>query len=534
MQESFFSEEESGSKEYLTLARKYRPTVFQDMIGQSVLVQTFTNAISSKRIPHAIILTGIRGVGKTTSARIIARALNCIGTDGKGAETPTPCGVCENCVAINDDRHQDVIEIDAASNTGVNDIREIINNARYKPLSARYKIYIIDEVHMLSNSAFNALLKTLEEPPPHVKFIFATTEIRKIPVTILSRCQRFDLKRIDVSELVQHYKNILNKENFVADEGALTLIANAAQGSVRDGLSMLDQALSLSSGKVDEESVRKMLGLADINLIFKVFDNLVSGKTLEIVKDLKELYNIGADPSLIIQDLLELTHSITKAKIAELKNIFNFPAFEWEKYSHYAAKLSIPFLSRCWQTLLKGLEEMKSSFSPFSNLEMILIRIAHMSQMPTPEEVIKKGANVTISEEPSISVQIESSQSVSIQSFDDLTKLCLDQKEMLIYHHLISDLRIVEFNPPHIRIKLLEHAPKNFYQTLQNFLSHHTGNKWSVSISNEECSNPTINELEQDKNNKLKEKIANSDLVQGILNTFTETEILDIKTTKSF
>ncbi|MBA8667179.1 DNA polymerase III subunit gamma/tau [Holosporaceae bacterium 'Namur'] len=532
MQDIFFSDEELIPKEYLALARKYRPKTFDDMIGQPVLVQTLTNAISSKRIPHAIILTGIRGVGKTTSARIIARALNCIGKDGRGSETSQPCGVCDSCVAISGDRHQDVIEIDAASNTGVNDIREIIENAKYRPLSARYKIYIIDEVHMLSNSAFNALLKTLEEPPAHVKFVFATTEIRKIPITILSRCQRFDLKRIDIAELTQHYENILAKEGFKGDKAALSLIANAAQGSVRDGLSMLDQALSLSGGAVDEQSVRRMLGLADLNLVFKLFDNLISGNTLEIINNLKELYDIGADPSLVIQDLLEITHGVTKAKVADLKNIFNFPEFEWNKYSYYADKLSIPFLSRCWQTLLKGLEEMKSSLFPFSNLEMILIRIAYMRQLPTPEELIRSGTTITTMEDTDNPNEV--AQKTAVTSFEDMTRLCLERKEMLIYHHLISDLRIAEFSPPNIKVKLLEHAPKSFPLTLQNFLNEHTGQKWSVNITDGECSNPTINEIGQEKERNLKEKIVNSDLVQDILNTFTETEILDIKTTKSF
>ena len=307
----------TDTAEYRVLARKYRPTTFADLIGQDALVQTLKNAIDTNKIAQAYILTGIRGIGKTTSARIIARALNCIGPDGKGTMTTNPCGVCEHCRAIAEDRHVDVIEIDAASNTGVANIREIIDTTRYNPTSARFKIYIIDEVHMLSVPAFNALLKTLEEPPERVKFIFATTEIRKVPITVLSRCQRFDLKRVEPELLTRHLKNIVQKENVTAQEEALKLIARAADGSVRDALSLLDQAIAHGAGNVDSELVRSMIGLTDRSLIVELYEHLMKGDIKATLSAFENQYNSGADPVVVLQDLLDLTHRITRIKIAE-------------------------------------------------------------------------------------------------------------------------------------------------------------------------------------------------------------------------
>ena len=307
--------EENKDNQYVVLARKYRPQSFEDLLGQDALVQTLTNAIKNNRLHHAYILTGIRGVGKTTTARIIAKALNCIGKDGHGGPTIKPCGICENCKAISEGRHIDILELDAASRTGVDDIREILDGVRYKPTNARYKVYIIDEVHMLSKNAFNALLKTLEEPPSHVKFIFATTEIRKVPVTVLSRCQRFDLQRLTIDTLFNHFKNIIAKEGLQAEDEALQIIAKAADGSCRDGLSLLDQAISLSSGTVSTEVVKNMIGLADRNQTFELFEALVSGKVDEVLTNIKEQYKNGANPTTLIQDLVNITHMVAKAKI---------------------------------------------------------------------------------------------------------------------------------------------------------------------------------------------------------------------------
>ncbi|RZI45613.1 DNA polymerase III subunit gamma/tau [Rickettsiales endosymbiont of Peranema trichophorum] len=392
MQAPLFTEEQAPQVKptvFMNLARKHRPKRLSDVIGQPVLVKTLSNAIELGRVAPAIILTGIRGIGKTTTARVIARALNCIGPDGNGLPVTDPCGVCSNCLAIDIDRHQDVLEIDAASHTGVADIRELIENCRYKPTVARYKIYIIDEVHMLSLNAFNALLKTLEEPPMHVKFILATTEIRKIPITILSRCQRFDLKMLDVPALVAHYANILQMEGVQFEREALTLIAHAACGSIRDGLSILDQAISYGQRVLKEDVVREILGLSDMNILFSLFESLMKGKVNECLEVAYTLYSSGVDSGLIVQDLSTMVYRITKIKVANIQNIFDFPEFEWNRYATYARSMSLVDLSRCWQILLKGADDIQRSVSHFIALEMLLVKIAHMISLPSPEKLLR-------------------------------------------------------------------------------------------------------------------------------------------------
>src|SRR5690242_9697758 len=330
---------------YRVLARKYRPVDFTTLVGQEAMVRTLRNAIASGRIAHAFMLTGVRGVGKTTTARIIARALNCIGTDGKGGPTVDPCGVCDNCKAITEDRHVDVIEMDAASRTGIDDVRELIEGVRYRPVSARYKVYIIDEVHMLSEKAFNALLKTLEEPPQHVKFIFATTEIRKVPVTVLSRCQRFDLRRIGAEELTQYFLKIAVAEGAKISDGAAAMIARAADGSARDGLSLLDQAIALSHGAIDEAQVRDMLGLADRTQLIDLYDDVLKGRAAEALQRLQTLHQAGADAAIVLQDMLELTHWLTRAKISpDPLNDPATPEAERAWGSKVAPELALPVL----------------------------------------------------------------------------------------------------------------------------------------------------------------------------------------------
>jgi len=369
--------------EYRVLARKYRPTNFDDLIGQEVLVRTLSNAIAQGRVAHAFLLTGIRGIGKTTTARIIARALNC-----EQGPTINPCGVCSQCVGIADDRNVDVIEMDAASRTGVDAMRDLIESVRYMPSSARYKIYIIDEVHMLSTSAFNALLKTLEEPPSHVKFIFATTEIHKIPVTILSRCQRFDLKRITTEMLAQHLKNICGKEQVGAEDAALTLIATAAEGSVRDALSLLDQAIARAN-PITEADVRTMIGAADNTATFALLESLLSGDVPAALTQLRAMYTAGSDPLMITQDALELTHLVTRIKInKDAANDITLSEHDRTKALEFAGKLTLPVLARLWQMLLKGLTEIKMAPSGISALEMLLIRVAYAAELPTPAELI--------------------------------------------------------------------------------------------------------------------------------------------------
>jgi DNA polymerase-3 subunit gamma/tau len=380
---------------YQVYARKYRPATFAGLVGQDAMVRTLTNAIRSDRLAQAYMLTGVRGIGKTSTARIIARALNCIGADGQGGPTPEPCGVCDNCTAIAEDRHVDVLEMDAASRTGVDDIREVIEGVRYRPTVARFKIYIIDEVHMLSRHAFNALLKTLEEPPEHVKFVFATTEIRKVPVTVLSRCQRFDLRRVDMETLAAHFASIAEAESAKVSEAALLLIARAADGSVRDGLSLLDQAVSHADpdggDEIGEDAVRAMLGLADRSRSFLLLEAVMAGEVGQALELLGQLYKEGADPLAILENLLEITHWLTRIKVVpSAADAPEVPEIERVRGRDLEARLSMAVLARTWQMLLKGLAEVRLAPSPIQAAEMILVRLAYTADLPTPEEALRE------------------------------------------------------------------------------------------------------------------------------------------------
>ncbi|HWK44845.1 MAG TPA: DNA polymerase III subunit gamma/tau [Stellaceae bacterium] len=391
--------------EYRVLARKYRPKTFADLIGHDALVRTLTNAIAGGRIGHAFMLTGVRGVGKTTTARIIARALNCVGPDGTGGPTIAPCGVCEPCRAIAEDRHVDVIEMDAASRTGVDDIRELTDGMRYRPVAARYKIYIIDEVHMLSKNAFNALLKSLEEPPPDIKFIFATTEINKVPVTVLSRCQRYTLPRIATAELAGLYQRILEAEAIAAEPAAVALIARVADGSARDGLSILDQAIALSlgggttegGGLITEASVRDMLGIADRGLALEIFEAVMRGDAATALATLTSLHRAGAEPALVLQDLLEITHLLTRLKLDGTgeaegnapESSFPGDAATRARSLQLAERLGMAVLTRTWQMLLKGLGEVQTAPQPLQAAEMVLIRLVYVADLPSPAEVVR-------------------------------------------------------------------------------------------------------------------------------------------------
>src|ERR1700720_2923886 len=375
---------------YRVLARKYRPSTFAELIGQEAMVRTLSNAIAAGRIAHAFILTGVRGVGKTTTARILARALNCVGPDGSGGATAEPCGQCEQCLAIAEDRHVDVMERDAASRTGVDDIRELTEGVRYRAVSGRYKVYIIDEVHMLSKNAFNALLKTLEEPPPDVKFVFATTEIHKVPVTVLSRCQRFSLRRVPVELLIEHYRRVAEAEGVEVEPAALALIARAADGSVRDGLSLLDQAIALSAGTIEEAAVRDMLGIADRGLVFDLFETVLKGDAADAVERMESLYQGGADPLMVMQDLLELSHFVTRLKLAPGAGSGDpLEEGERERAPPLAAALAMPVLTRAWQMLLKGIEEVQLAPAPAQAAEMVLIRLAYVANLPAPADLVR-------------------------------------------------------------------------------------------------------------------------------------------------
>lgn len=368
---------------YLVLARKYRPQNFDELVGQEVLVTTLSNAIKADRLHHAYILTGIRGVGKTTTARIIAKVLNCSNRQGTQA-----CGECDNCKAIAASKHQDVIEMDAASRTGVDDVREIIDSIAYAPVQAKYKIYIIDEVHMLSNSAFNALLKTLEEPPAHVKFIFATTEIKKVPITILSRCQRFDLRRLKEEEIVSHLKNILSKENISAEENALTMISKASEGSVRDSLSLLDQAIANNEGnaEIKMDVVEKMLGFIDKTKILELFETLLSGDFPNCEKIFSQIFATSSDISFLLQNLIELNYDITAVKLLNGRKISGYSEFQQQKIGEIAQKTPLSSLTRIWQMLNKGISEVNLAFSAKMTFEMLMVRICHLVSLPNLRE----------------------------------------------------------------------------------------------------------------------------------------------------
>ena len=383
---------QASSGPYRVLARKYRPQTFAELIGQDAMVRTLGNAIARDRLAHAFLMTGVRGVGKTSTARLIAKALNCIGPDGQGGPTIDPCGVCEPCRAITEGRHIDVIEMDAASNTGVDDVREIIEAVRYAAVSARYKIYIIDEVHMLSRNAFNALLKTLEEPPPHVKFLFATTEVNKVPVTVLSRCQRFDLRRITPDMLFAHFSAILQKEGVEAEAPAIWLIANAAEGSVRDGLSILDQAIAHADldggGKISADQVRVMLGLSDRSSIAQLMATILDGDTGGAIDLARAQYALGIEPVAMVRGLMDLTHAITLAKVSRHDDPA-LAAADRERIGDWAQKLGFAPLNRLWQLLLKGHDEVLRANNPLEHLEMLLLRVIYAASMPDPGELAK-------------------------------------------------------------------------------------------------------------------------------------------------
>ena len=523
---------------YRVLARKYRPGSFAELIGQDAMVRTLRNAIATQRLAHAFILTGVRGVGKTTTARIIARALNCIGPDGKGGPTADPCGVCEHCVAIAEDRHVDVMEMDAASRTGVDDVRELIEGVRYRPVSARYKVYIIDEVHMLSRNAFNALLKTLEEPPEHVKFVFATTELRKVPVTVLSRCQRFDLRRVDAETLIAHFDRVAKEEGAQVAPAALRLIARAADGSVRDGLSLLDQAIAHAGGAVDEALVRDMLGLADGARVYDLFDALMRGQAGEALDLLAELNRAGADPAVVLADLLDLVHFVTRIKILPATaDDAGVADTERARAKDMASRLSMPVLSRAWQMLLKGLGEVRAAPSDSHAAEMILVRIAYAADMPTPGELVAQmqpgrtpsapaprpggggGAGLAMRAEAApVSAAAPAADNVP-RSFDDAVKLFAEKREGILYSHLKNDVHLVRFEQGQIELRLGAKAPSTLPADIAKYLTAWTGRRWVVGVSNEPGA-PTIAEAQEAVIQARRTDALNHPLVKAAMQTF--------------
>ena len=558
----------STATPYRVLARKYRPASFKDLIGQDALVRTLSNALASGRLHHAFVLTGVRGVGKTTTARIIARALNCIGPDGNGGPTPAPCGVCEHCTAIAEDRHVDVIEMDAASRTGVDDIRDLIDGVRYRPVSARKKVYIVDEVHMLSRNAFNALLKTLEEPPEHVIFIFATTEIRKVPVTVLSRCQRFDLRRVEQSVLVEHFRGICGQETVGADDEALAMIARAADGSVRDGLSLLDQAIALSNEEIGSEAVKRMLGLADRARIYDLFGAVMAGKTPEALTLLRDLYDGGADPLVVLQDLLELTHRITRLQLVPEQAGEGLPETERVRGRELADKLDVATLGRTWQLLLKGIEETQRAPAPLQAAEMVLIRLAFAADLPNPADLVRQlrgkdasgtsdsggspaSQNTTVpqagggaravaggrsstlpapeenepqatldsQEQPQLQATLKPSEKPRPETFEAVLALLRSLKEVRLVHALRSDVRPVRCQFGQLEFNPSPAAPGDLAGRLSKILEEATGHRWMVSVSSEP-GEATLAEREAEAERAAYERAQNHPLVQTALETF--------------
>ncbi len=526
---------------YRVLARKYRPVDFTTLVGQEAMVRTLRNAIATGRIAHAFMLTGVRGVGKTTTARIIARALNCVGADGKGGPTVDPCGVCDNCKAITEDRHVDVIEMDAASRTGIDDVRELIEGVRYRPVSARYKVYIIDEVHMLSEKAFNALLKTLEEPPPHVKFLFATTEIRKVPVTVLSRCQRFDLKRVPHDVLTAHFAKIAEAEKVEISPEALALIARAADGSVRDGLSMLDQAIAHGGGVVDAAQVRDMLGLADRGRVLELFEKTMRGDAPAVVAALAEMHDSGADPVVVLQDLLELTHWVTRLKVAP-EAAAGAADSERTQGLAMASKLSMGSLTRAWTLLMKGLQEALAAPSPLRAAEMALIRLCFVADLPSPGDVVKElksgavptngagapaprggggggGAAARLATQPATAVGQPAEASPAPKNFTEVVALFETKREARLVNYLMHHVHEVRCEPGLIEFRPEPQAPPDLAHRLSESLTRWTGRRWIASVSSD-AGKPTLVAQKAIKADDLRSQAETNPLVQAILKTF--------------
>jgi len=572
-----------ASAGYRVLARSYRPSNFDTLIGQDAMVRTLTNAFESGRLAHAFVLTGVRGVGKTTTARIIARALNCIGPDGKGGPTITPCGVCDMCRSIAEDRLVDVIEMDAASNTGVDNMRELIDGVRYRPVAARYKVYIIDEVHMLSKGAFNALLKTLEEPPAHVKFIFATTEIRKVPVTVLSRCQRFDLRRVDVETLMKYFGSVAEREGAQVEDGAIRLIARAADGSVRDGMSLLDQAIAVGAGEgklLTEDAVRAMLGLADRARSFDIFERVMGGDAPGAIKTLAEDYAAGADPLILLQDVLDVVHWVTRLKVAPGAADDPMVAeLDRVRGKALAEKLSMGELTRAWQMLLKGVREAQAAPAPLQAAEMILIRLAYLTDLPTPADAAKAlasgvgapapsastrpsgsaasaptssmnasqprtnmpqgaplqgthmGAPTAMArQEPRAQVQPETQVAAApeIHSFADIIALAQANGEAVLRAELMRAVHLVAFQQGQIELRLTEGAPRDLPNRISRFLGNVTGARWMVTVVQSGGAD-TVGEQMDARARSKREDVKRHPLVQSILQAFPGAELEQVK-----
>ncbi|MYI69515.1 MAG: DNA polymerase III subunit gamma/tau [Boseongicola sp. SB0673_bin_14] len=567
--------------EYQVLARKYRPETFADLVGQDAMVRTLTSAFAADRIAQAFILTGIRGTGKTTTARIIAKGMNCIGSDGNGDPTISPCGTCEHCVAISQGRHVDVLELDAASRTGVNDIREIIESVHYSAASARYKIYIFDEVHMLSTSAFNALLKTLEEPPAHVKFIFATTEIRKVPVTVLSRCQRFDLRRIEPETMMEMLRRIATAESAEITDEALALVTRAAEGSARDATSLLDQAISDRAQATDVDQVRAMIGLADRGRVLDLFELIMTGDVAGALAELSAQYSDGADPMAVLRDIADITHWISVIRITpEAVNDPTVAPEERTRGCALADKLPMPVLSRMWQMALKALEEAGNAPDAMMAAEMAVIRMTHVADLPTPGELVaklKEPASSSASPTPSSTPPPSSSgreergpaqgpgtsavatraaraatsggavaaaavQPAHVQNpdialarfptFAHVVDLIRANREVKLCMEVEENLRLVSYKPGRIEFEPGPTAARDLAQRLGQGLKSWTGVRWAVSVT-ASGGQPTISESRNAATDRLKDAARKNETVAAILSTFPNAKIGALQTAEA-
>jgi DNA polymerase-3 subunit gamma/tau len=561
---------ESDTPKYQVLARKYRPETFADLVGQDAMVRTLKNAFAADRIAQAFIMTGIRGTGKTTTARIIAKGMNCIGIDGQGGPTTEPCGKCENCVAIMEGRHVDVMEMDAASRTGVGDIREIIESVHYRAASARYKVYIIDEVHMLSVNAFNALLKTLEEPPEHVKFIFATTEIRKVPVTVLSRCQRFDLRRIEPEDQIGLLRKIATAEKAEITDDALALITRAAEGSARDAQSLLDQAISHGAGETTADQVRAMLGLADRGRVLDLFDMILKGQAADALHELSSQYADGADPMAILRDLAEIAHWVSVIKITP--DAAEDPTVSPDERTRgiaMADALAMRVLTRLWQMLLKALEEVAMAPNAMMAAEMAIIRLTHVADLPSVEDLVRKLDKETPPSggpggggpraAPAMNTDVQSSAVTATHSspsgpsasaggavlavandealahyptFEHIVELIHRHRDVKLLVEVETGVRLAAYQPGRIEFVPAKGAPHDLAQRLGSRLQAWTGNRWAVTLVNE-GGGETIAEVRDIETNALRDKAQAHPLVQAVLMKFPGARITDIRTPKA-
>lgn len=541
-----------AAQPYRVLARKYRPSKFSELIGQDAMVQTLGNAIKRDRLAHAFLMTGVRGVGKTSTARLIAKALNCIGEDGQGGPTIDPCGQCEPCRSIATGSFIDVIEMDAASHTGVDDVREIIEAVRYSSVSARYKIYIIDEVHMLSKNAFNALLKTLEEPPPHVKFIFATTEVHKVPITVLSRCQRFDLKRISAEQLSEHFGMIVGKEGVTAEQEALDLIAQAAEGSVRDGLSILDQAIAHADmdgdGEVKAAQIREMLGLSDRGAVRRLFAKLLEGDSAALLEAIAEQYKIGVEPLALMNGLLSLSHQVTLYKVGRASD----PTLSDEarrQFSDWSEQLSYPVLHRLWQLLFKGYQEVQQAHLPREACEMALLRVLCAADMPDPgklAKILEQGVPATASETerqkgaPSVAEPVARTAPVPVEAqelpqeqavstlpdqFADAVK-AVGRVSAVLESILIADMRVISFAAPEIVYQSARPIADADIRKIADALKQETGHEWTITEGQGEAQ-PSLVEQEQLIRDAERQAILDAPMVKAAFEAFPDAQLLE-------